>query len=67
MQVLVTADGAPVDGYDVVVADPNNLVAKRFGLPNGCRLVVRPDGYLGAITALNDRTGVAEYFAQIAR
>jgi hypothetical protein len=67
MQVLVTADGAPVDGYDIVVADPNGLVTKRLGLPDGCRLVVRPDGYLGAITALNDRTGVTDYFAQIGR
>jgi hypothetical protein len=67
MQVLITSDGAPVGGYDIVVADPNGLVAKRFGPSDGCRLVVRPDGYLGAITALNDRTGIADYFAQIAR
>ncbi len=67
MQVLITADGAPVGGYDVVVADPDGLVAKRFGLSDGGLVVVRPDGYLGAITALNDRTGVADYFAQVAR
>jgi hypothetical protein len=66
-QVLVTADGAPVGGYDIVVADPDGLVAKRFGLADGGRVVVRPDGYLGAVTALDDRTGVADYFAQIAR
>lgn len=65
--VLVTADGAPVGGYDIVVADPDGLVAKRFGLADGGRVVVRPDGYLGAVTALDDRTGVADYFAQIAR
>jgi 2-polyprenyl-6-methoxyphenol hydroxylase-like FAD-dependent oxidoreductase len=66
-QVLIAADGAPVGGYDVVVADPDGLVAKRFGLAEGGRVVVRPDGYLGAVTALDDRTGVADYFAQIAR
>jgi 2-polyprenyl-6-methoxyphenol hydroxylase-like FAD-dependent oxidoreductase len=66
-QVLITADGAPVGGYDLVVADPDGVVAKRFGLSDGGRVVVRPDGYLGAVTALDDRTGVADYFAQIAR
>jgi 2-polyprenyl-6-methoxyphenol hydroxylase-like FAD-dependent oxidoreductase len=66
-QVLITTDGAPVGGYDVVVADPDSLVAKRFGMSDGGRVVVRPDGYLGAVTALDDRTGVADYFAQIAR
>ena len=50
MQVLITADGAPVGGYDVVVADPDGLVAKRFGLSCGGRVVVRPDGYIGAVT-----------------
>jgi 2-polyprenyl-6-methoxyphenol hydroxylase-like FAD-dependent oxidoreductase len=67
MQVLITADGAPVGGYDIVVADPGGLVAKRFGLAEGGRVVVRPDGYVGAVTALDDRTGPADYFALIAR
>jgi 2-polyprenyl-6-methoxyphenol hydroxylase-like FAD-dependent oxidoreductase len=66
-QVLIAADDAPVGGYDAVVADPHGLVAKRFGLRNGGRVVVRPDGYIGAVTPLDDLTGVADYFAMIAR
>ena len=66
-RVLVTADDAPVGGYDAVVVDPSGLLARRLGLACGGRLVVRPDGYLGAVTALDDATGVADYFALIAR
>ena len=67
VQVLITADDTPVGGYDAVIADPHGLVAKRYGLRDGGRVVVRPDGYIGAVTALDDQTGVADYFAQIAR
>jgi hypothetical protein len=35
-----------VAGYDAVVADP----ASRFDLTEG-RIMVRPDGYIGAITS----------------
>jgi hypothetical protein len=66
-QLLIATDGAPVGGYDAVVADPDGLVAKRFGLSDGGRVVVRPDGYIGAVTALGERNGVADYFALIAR
>ena len=65
--MLITADDTPVGGYDAVIADPHGLVAKRYGLRDGGRVVVRPDGYIGAVTALDDQTGVADYFAQIAR
>jgi 2-polyprenyl-6-methoxyphenol hydroxylase-like FAD-dependent oxidoreductase len=64
-QVLVTADDTAVAGYDAVIADPNGLVARRFGLRNGGRAVIRPDGYLGAVAALDDTTTVADYFAKI--
>jgi FAD binding domain len=67
VQVLVASDDTPVAGYDVVAADPEGLVAKRFGLRDGGRVVVRPDGYIGAVTALDEQTGVADYFALIAR
>jgi 2-polyprenyl-6-methoxyphenol hydroxylase-like FAD-dependent oxidoreductase len=67
MQVLIAADDSPVGGYDAVIADPRGLVAKRYGLPDGGRVVVRPDGYIGAVTRLDDLTGVADYFALIAR
>jgi hypothetical protein len=66
-QVLITAEAAPVGGYDSVVVDPDGLVAKRFGLSDGGRVVVRPDGYIGAVTSLDDLTGVADYFTQLAR
>jgi 2-polyprenyl-6-methoxyphenol hydroxylase-like FAD-dependent oxidoreductase len=66
-QVLITSDDTPVGGYDTVIADPGGLLAQRLGLKDGGRVVVRPDGYLGAITALDDSTGVADYFALIAR
>jgi hypothetical protein len=29
------------------------------------RVVIRPDGYVGAVAALDDTTTVADYFAKI--
>jgi 2-polyprenyl-6-methoxyphenol hydroxylase-like FAD-dependent oxidoreductase len=65
LQVLVNADDTPVAGYDAVIADPNSVVAQRLGLTNGGRLVIRPDGYLGAVAALDDTTTIADYFATL--
>jgi 2-polyprenyl-6-methoxyphenol hydroxylase-like FAD-dependent oxidoreductase len=65
VQVLVTAHDTHVAGYDTVIADPNGLVAQRFGLKNGGRVVIRPDGYIGAVASLDDTTTVADYFAKI--
>jgi hypothetical protein len=67
VQVLITSDDTPVGGYDAVVADPDGLVARRYGLRDGGRVVVRPDGYIGAVTALDDQEGIADYFALLAR
>jgi 2-polyprenyl-6-methoxyphenol hydroxylase-like FAD-dependent oxidoreductase len=67
LQVLVAADDTPVGGYDSVIADPDGVIAGRYALRDGGRVVVRPDGYIGAITELDNQTGVADYFAQIAR
>ena len=64
-QVLVAFDDTHVAGYDTVIADPNNVVAQRFGLKNGGRVVIRPDGYIGAVAALDDTTTVADYFAKV--
>ena len=64
-QVLVTPDDTPVAGYDAVIADPKGVVAQRFGLKNGGRVVIRPDGYIGAIASLDDTTAVADYFARV--
>jgi hypothetical protein len=67
VQVLIASDDVPVGGYDVVIADPHGLVATRYGLRDGGRVVVRPDGYIGAVVALDDTSGVGDYFAQIGR
>jgi hypothetical protein len=55
-----------VAGYDTVTADPHGAIADRLGLKNGGRMVVRPDGYIGAITTLDDTNTIADYFARIA-
>lgn len=68
VQVLVTADETSLDngaGYDTLIADPQGVVAQRFGLKNGGRVVIRPDGYIGAVAALDDTTTVADYFTKI--
>ena len=65
VQVLVTGDDTHFAGYDTVIADPNGVVAQRFGLRNGGRVVIRPDGYIGAIAALDDATTIASYFAKV--
>ena len=64
-QVLV--GGAAGDGYDVVVADPDRLAAQRFGLRRGGRVMVRPDGYVGFVTGLDDTGTAAEYAALLGR
>jgi 2-polyprenyl-6-methoxyphenol hydroxylase-like FAD-dependent oxidoreductase len=66
-QVLITDTDAPVAGYDVVIADPKQVAAQRLGLDSGGRVVVRPDGYLGTITTVDDHRTVDEYFAAVAR
>ena len=65
VQVLVTADDTHVAGYDTVIADPDGVVAQRFGLKNGGRVVIRPDSYIGAVASLDDTTTVADYFATV--
>ena len=66
VQALITSHNNSADGYDVVVVDPDKLIAKRYGLGNGGRVVVRPDGYIGAVIRPDEYNGVADYFAQIA-
>jgi 2-polyprenyl-6-methoxyphenol hydroxylase-like FAD-dependent oxidoreductase len=65
VQVLVTDNATPVTGYDAVIADPEAAVAIRFGLPDGGRVAIRPDGYVGLVTTLDDDG--AAYFARLAR
>ncbi|OBK24991.1 FAD-dependent monooxygenase [Mycobacterium asiaticum] len=64
-QVLVTDGDASVGGYDTVIADPDGVIARRFGLRNGGRVVIRPDGYLGAVASLDDTTTITHYFATL--
>ena len=66
-QVLVTTDDAPVAGYDTVVADTDRVVAQRLGLERGGRIVIRPDGYIGAVACLHDTSAIADYFAAVKR
>lgn len=65
VQVLVSDGDGPVGGYDTVIADPGGVIARRFGLRNGGRVVIRPDGYLGAVTSLDDTTTIADYFTTL--
>jgi thioredoxin reductase len=65
LHVLVTSENTPVTGYDAVIADPKGVVAQRLGLAKGGRFVVRPDGYLRAVCALDDTNTIAEYFAKV--
>jgi 2-polyprenyl-6-methoxyphenol hydroxylase-like FAD-dependent oxidoreductase len=66
-QVLITDTDAPVAGYDVVIADPKQVAAQRLGLDSGGRVVVRPDGYVGTVTTVDDHHTIDEYFAAVAR
>jgi hypothetical protein len=44
-----------------VIADPERRAAARFGLPSSGRVLVRPDGYVGSVTDLDDDETVAAY------
>jgi hypothetical protein len=48
-------------GYFAAIADPHGLVAARYGLPAGGRIIIRPDGYIGAVGELLDP--VLPYFS----
>ena len=45
----------------------DGAIAERLGLKHGGRVVVRPYGYIGAITTLDDTKAVSNYFARLAR
>jgi 2-polyprenyl-6-methoxyphenol hydroxylase-like FAD-dependent oxidoreductase len=63
VSVLIAASDAAAPGYDLVVADPDRVVARQYGLPDGGRAVIRPDGYVGLITRLDDDT--TAYFSRL--
>jgi 2-polyprenyl-6-methoxyphenol hydroxylase-like FAD-dependent oxidoreductase len=60
VSVLIVTDGNAVPGYDLIVADQGRVAAERYGLPQGGRVVIRPDGYVGVITSLED--DITRYF-----
>ena len=60
------ADDSPMrPDYDSVIADSARVIAARYGLREGGRVVIRPDGYIGQITDLHG--DVNDYFALLAR
>jgi hypothetical protein len=64
---VLVADGAPTDSsFDAVIADPDRLVAARYGLHDtGGLVVVRPDGYIGLRADLGDGETLALYLDRI--
>ncbi|MGH3273549.1 MAG: FAD-dependent monooxygenase [Streptosporangiaceae bacterium] len=63
VSVLVTGGQAPAPGYGLTVTDPERTAAERYGLRAGGRVVIRPDGYIGLITGLDD--DIASYFSKL--
>lgn len=59
-QVLLADTDAAVAGFQTVVADPDRRGPARLGLASG-RILVRPDGYIGAIAAGADTTPIRAY------
>ncbi|MDM2349432.1 2-polyprenyl-6-methoxyphenol hydroxylase-like oxidoreductase [Mycobacteroides abscessus subsp. abscessus] len=67
IQVLIASDDTCADRYDHHIVDKNRIIANRYGLRDGGRVIVRPDGYIGAVLSLHDHHGLDEYFARIMR
>ncbi|MDO8211179.1 FAD-dependent monooxygenase [Conexibacter sp. CPCC 206217] len=61
--VLVIESITHASGFDAIVPDPDGLIAERYGVgAHGGTVVVRPDGYVGLIAALDDEAAVGRYF-----
>jgi len=58
--------GGDTGRYDEVLTDSDGLVAQRYALARGGRVMVRPDGYVGYVSALDDAAAPAAY-AEILR
>jgi 2-polyprenyl-6-methoxyphenol hydroxylase-like FAD-dependent oxidoreductase len=59
--VLVAEAGAP-ESFDDLVADPERLVAQRYGVGDrGGLVLVRPDGYVGMRGELDDAAALHAY------
>jgi 2-polyprenyl-6-methoxyphenol hydroxylase-like FAD-dependent oxidoreductase len=64
--VLVHAPGHPLDDSEYSVADPDGHIAARLDMPHGGRVLVRPDGYVGAITGLEAAAALDAYLHLLA-
>jgi 2-polyprenyl-6-methoxyphenol hydroxylase-like FAD-dependent oxidoreductase len=64
-QILVTttAIASTQIGYDIALCDLAGAAASRYGLPHGGRIMIRPDGYIAAIAALDDDAPLRAYEA----
>ncbi len=49
-----------------MVFDPDRLIANRYEIGVRGLVMVRPDGYIGLRTGIDDQTGVESYLAGIA-
>jgi hypothetical protein len=67
LQVLVSTGQGTAGGYNCLVVDHDGVVADRLGLKSGGRVVIRPDGYIGAITGPDDDAAISEYFRRVFR
>ena len=64
--ILVFDQGPAADAYEATIADPDRRIAARLGLPNGGRVLVRPDGYIGVVTDLDDTESGRAYLRRLA-
>jgi 2-polyprenyl-6-methoxyphenol hydroxylase-like FAD-dependent oxidoreductase len=64
-QILVADQASGAAGYDAIIVDDGNAVARRLGLRHDTRVVIRPDGYIGCIADIDDADTVGRYFAHL--
>jgi hypothetical protein len=58
MLVSSVPDGSE---YDTAVPDMDGTIARALRLDHGARVMIRPDGYIGAIARLNDPAPLHAY------
>jgi len=59
-QILVSSSGSGT-GYDAVVPDDDGSIGSALRLNRSARVMIRPDGYIGAITDAADPAPLARY------
>ena len=61
---VLVGPGSDNAAFDQVVFDPDRLIANRYEIGvRGELVMVRPDGYIGLRTGIDDQTGVESYLA----